>query len=292
VNIVLGASGQVGSAVVDRLRALGEPVKAVVRSGGKVFAMRGRGITATVADAFDLPALQSAFRDAHTVFVLTPETGHSDDVIGDTRKILENVKEALESGAVRRVVGLSSMGAVHAVGNLEMSHLLEHAFLGLDIQRIYIRPALYYSSWLPGLTAARAQGVLKTFYPVDLKIPIVSPLDVGKFAAEVMAKKTEQPSLFEVQGPAWASAGEVAEALAEALGRPVVAEEMPRAEWAAHLAQLGFTEDATRCFVQMTELVRDGKAGPTGASGGAAQVTLDTTLQKYLADRVSRPVKP
>jgi uncharacterized protein YbjT (DUF2867 family) len=286
VNIVLGASGQVGSAIVDRLLALGEPVKAVVRSGGKVDAVRRKGAKVAVADAFDGPALETAFRTGHTLFVLTPETGHSDDVIGDTKKMLAIVKEAVGTSTIRKIVGLSSVGAEHPVGNLEMSYLLERAFDGMGLRCLFIRPAFYYSNWLRSLAGAKAKGVLPTFYPVDLRIPMASPLDVAAFTAGIMADKAEQPTLFEVQGPTWQSSHEVADTFAELIGRPVVAREMPREEWTAYLAQLGFTEDAAKRFVQMIDVVREGKAVPEDK--GAAQVKLETPLRAYLTEKLAK----
>lgn len=61
-----------------------------------------------------------------------------------------------------------------------MSYLLERTFTGMDIQPIFARPAYYYSNWLPFVPTAK-QGVLPTYYPVDLRLPMLSPLDVTEF---------------------------------------------------------------------------------------------------------------
>ena len=111
MNIVLGASGQVGSAIIDNLLHAKAPVKGVFHSTDKAEKLRSKGVPATVADSFDLPALRSAFQKGDTVFVLTPEPGSSNDVLGDTQKILKNYREAITGSPIKKIVGLSSMGA-------------------------------------------------------------------------------------------------------------------------------------------------------------------------------------
>jgi uncharacterized protein YbjT (DUF2867 family) len=241
-------------------------------------------VLVVVADAFDLPTLQSAFKDGSAVFVITPETGHSSNVIGDTKTILDNYREAIESAKIKKIVGLSSIGAQHEIGNLKMSFMLEHAFRGLEAQQIFIRPAYYYSNWLPYLPTVKEQGFLPTFYPVDLRIPMISPLDVATFVANALVKPIENSPIYELEGPQWYSSTDVADTLGEVLARKVEVRQTPKEKWEDPLEKIGFTKDAIKNFIEMTEVVISGKAKPE--LEGKISIKMKTTLSQYLRDHI------
>lgn len=286
-HIILGASGRVGSAAVDRLLERGAAVKGVVRNEEKAERLKSCGAGAAIADAHNLPALKVALRDGETLFALTPETGQEENVLGDTNDILTNYRAALVASGIQKIVGLSSMGAQHrqGTGNLVMSYMLEHAFDGLGLTRVFIRPAYYFSNWLGYLESAAESGVLPTFFPVDLKIPMICPNDVGRFAAEVLLNGDRDMTIYELSGPASLSSADVAKAFSEVLDREIKAQQIPRNQWEETLRSIGFSADGIRNFIEMTEAVISGRSGPEGT--GAASAQADTTLQEYLEKTVT-----
>lgn len=282
MNIILGASGRVGNTIVNHLLDKRVPVKAVVRNADKAAALAARGAIIAVADVENEPALRDALADGTTVFLLTPESGQTENLLEDAQRVLQNYKQAIAASPIDKIVGLSSMGAQHkhGTGNLLMSYALEHAFTDLERVQIFIRPAYYYSNWLQGWEMAKAQGVLPTFFPVDLKIPMIAPSDVGAFAADVIASRENMPRIYEIRGPESLSSGDVAQAMSEALGKPVQAVETPRDQWATVLAQGGFTPDGIRNFIEMTDAVIEGKA--KAEVGYNDEITTATTFREYL----------
>jgi uncharacterized protein YbjT (DUF2867 family) len=256
-------------------------VKGIVRKEEKAEALKANGADAAVADAHNLPALKVALRDGDTLFALTPETGQEENVLGDTNDILTNYRAALAVSVVRKIVGLSSMGAQHreGTGNLVMSYMLEHAFDGMDLTRVFIRPAYYFSNWLGYLESAKESGVLPTFYPPELKIPMISPADVGHFAAETLLNGDRDMTIYELYGPASYSSNDVADAMGEVLGKKVKVEQIPRGNWAKTLQSIGFSEDGIRNFAEMTEAVISGKSKPEG--NGTVRAQAETTLRDY-----------
>lgn len=168
MNIVVGASGQVGSSIVKELKSKNLPVRSVIRNAERV---SGKGLDTRVADVFNRDQLIAAFDGGTTVFLLTPENPLSNDIIGETKQITDNYKKAIQATGISRIVGLSSIGA-HLngnTGNLLMSKILEQAFDDVDVEKIFIRPSYYYSNWLGYLEAIQELNVLPTFFPADLK---------------------------------------------------------------------------------------------------------------------------
>lgn len=266
----------------------GEPVKVVIRDSKKAADIEKQGATVAVADAFDLPALTEAFKDGTTLFVLTPESGESKDVLGDTKKILENYRKAVEASPIKKVIGLSSMGAQYSegTGNLLMSYMLEHAFEGMDVKTTFIRPAYYFSNWMMYLDVAKQKGILPTFFPVDLAIPMISPLDTGKNAADIITMEGTAGKIYELKGPILYSSKDVASAFAVALGKEVTAVQTPRDEWGTALRGAGFSEDAINNFIDMTTAVVEGKL--KNETTGVTTLTGKTTLQQYILDAVNQ----
>lgn len=286
MNIILGASGQVGSALAKKLIEKDEPVRAVIRDKQKTGDLESKGIEVRIADYFDEEALTNAVQGGDLIFLLTPETEKSEDVLGDTKTLLRNYRSAIESSQIKKVVGLSSIGAQHAggTGNLQMSYMLEHTFDEMFVQQIFVRPAYYYSNWLGYLSTVRNEGVLPTFFPPDLKIPMAPPIDVAKYIADIITGDTEKSQIYELTGPEAYSSVDVAHVLGEILDCKVEAQQIPKNRWEETLQQIDFTEDVTKNLIKMTEAVIDGRARPERQ--GTNLVELPTTLKQYLRENL------
>ncbi|MDQ0640471.1 uncharacterized protein YbjT (DUF2867 family) [Pedobacter sp. W3I1] len=279
--VILGASGQVGSAIVDHILAKKLPVKAVIHNREKASAIKEKGTEVAIADAMDLNSLIEAFKGGDTLFALTPETGKTEDVLGETKAILENYNKAIRQSSIKKVVGLSSIGAQYSegTGNLLMSYMLEHAFEDLPVQQIFIRPAYYYSNWLAQLPEIKKSGTLPTFYPTDLALPMISPMDVASFVAEVLVEDNES-KIYEIVGPQKLSSDDVAAAFSTALGKEVKAKQILRKDWDVTLQKIGFSPDASKNFIDMAQTVVNGKTDPENKE--TTVVTLKTRISEYL----------
>ncbi|MFS0726963.1 SDR family oxidoreductase [Paenibacillus sp. 1P07SE] len=165
INIILGASGQIGSLLVRELAGKGKPVRAVIRDASKGKRLREMGVEVAIADYLSVTALQEAFHGGDAVFLLTPENPFLEQPDQEVRQIIANYQEAVRASSIRRIVGLSSMGAQHdsGTGSLLASHWLEQAFAGTDRECRFIRPAYYYSNWLGYLEQMQQHGVLPLF---------------------------------------------------------------------------------------------------------------------------------
>lgn len=289
MHVILGASGQVGSMVVKALLKSGQPVTAVVRNPDKANELKRNGVPIAQADLFDAAALQEAFRNADTVFLLTPEDPASQHVLDDAKSIVQNYRDAIQASGIKKLVGLSSLGAQHAsgTGNLEMSYMLEHAFQGLAVQQIFIRAPYYYSNWMPYISTVQEQGILPTFFPTDLKIAMGAPADVAAFIARTITNAIpEQKKLYELTGPAYSSA-DVAAILENILHHKVSSQTIPADQWHNTLLQAGFSENAAMNMVKMTQAVIAGITGPEQKE--SKRIELPTSIETYFQSVLHEP---
>ena len=70
--VVVGATGNTGSAVVDTLLSRKQPVRIVVRTSDKGEAWKAKGAEIAVASLDDVSALTKAFEGAKGVYLLVP----------------------------------------------------------------------------------------------------------------------------------------------------------------------------------------------------------------------------
>ncbi len=62
MNIILGATGQIGSMLVDYLLNKGQPIRAVVRDSFKAQELKNKGVEVSIADYFDVETLKKPFK--------------------------------------------------------------------------------------------------------------------------------------------------------------------------------------------------------------------------------------
>lgn len=261
MNIILGATGQIGFMLASNLLKKGQSVRAVVRNESKAHELRKMGIEVVVADYLDKEALKKAFYGGKSAFLLTPEDPKSENYMDEVRLILSNYQETVQASGINKIVGLSSMGAQHesGTGNLCASYLLEHTFSELNIEQVFVRPAYYYSNWIGYLELIMAQGILPTFFPPEMELPMISPTDVAAFLTEVMIRETPQERIYEIIGPHDYSSLEIARIFGNVLNKDVTLQQIPPHEWENTLVQAGFTTDGAMNLILMTKAVIDGK---------------------------------
>lgn len=286
MNIIVGATGQVGSNLINEIKGKGFPVRAVVRNPDK---LTDKEIEAKTADLFNVEQLKEAFKGGTTVFVLTPENPASNDIIGDTKRTVENYKKAIQATGIKKIVGLSSVGA-HIdgnTGNILMSRILEQSFGDLGVEKVFIRPSYYFSNWLGYLETIEQYGVLPTFFPEDLKIEMNSPLDVAKFIAEVMTDKSTSgnKTFFELVGQQQYSSLDVAATFSKLLNKAVTVQSIPKEQWKETLMSVAFTDNTATNLSDMTQAVIDNITVPERPND---TIKLPTNLEKYIDDQLKR----
>lgn len=278
MDIVLGATGRVGSALVGTLLAKGRTVRAVVRNAAKAERLRKMGASIAVADFVDARTVRSAFAGGDSIFIITAEDPASADGVAEATAFIEVCRDAVQAAGIRRVIGLSSDGAQHASGTgfLMVSYRLEHAFDGMAVEKTFIRPSYYYSNWMMSLSVVRESGVLPTFFPVDLAVPMIAPEDVGRFAAKVFTGEVEPRIVHEITGPCSYASSDIARMLGEVLGNAVKAHRIPEEAWLDTLTSVGFSPANAQYMADMTAAVI---SGLTAAEG--SEIIMPTTFPNY-----------
>ncbi|GAB3643216.1 NmrA family NAD(P)-binding protein [Spirosoma arcticum] len=285
MHIILGGTGHVGSAVARTLLDHNQPVTIISRDPKKVDAWQRRGATVAIADVHDTDALRAVFQTGTRLFLLNPPAAPSTDTVAEERKSLTAILNALDGSGIRKVVAESTYGAQpgEGVGDLGVLYEMEQELAGKDLSVSIIRAAYYMSNWDMALATARQEGVVHTLYPMDLRLPMVSPDDIGQLAARLLMEPMDKTGLYYVEGPAPYSSADVGEAFADALNKSVVALETPQEQWVSVLISMGFSLKGAESMAAMTEvtLKKEYKSPDSPVRG-------HTTLQSYINQLVRK----
>jgi uncharacterized protein YbjT (DUF2867 family) len=283
--IILGGTGHVGSAAARALLDQRRPVTIVTRSAAKAEGWQRRGAEAAVVDVRDVDRLRAVFRRGRRAFLLNPPADVATDTDAGERETVRCILAALDGSGLEKVVAESAYGAQpgERCGDLTVLHGLEQGLKAQAIPATIQRAGYYMSNWAASLEAVRGQGMLPSMLPVGLRIPMVAPEDLGRAAARWLTEPVERTGLHYVEGPEPYSAADVAAAFAEALGRPIAVNEVPREAWEETFRSLGFSEPAAESYARMTAASVDG-----GFEMPDRPVRGSVTLRDYIGALVRR----
>jgi len=261
--VVVGATGNTGSAVVDTLLSKKQPVRVVVRSADKGAAWKAKGAEVAVASLDDGSALIKAFEGAKGVYLLVPPNYGAEAWLADQRARMDRAAEAVKKSGVQHVVFLSSVGGHIAggTGPIRAASYGEQA-LGRTAKRLTIlRPSYFMENWAPVIGAAKAEGVLPTFIAPQAKIPMTSTKDIGRIGAEHLMAGGSAKQIVEMAGPEDYSPNHVAAALGQLLGKPVTAQHAPLSAVVPTFKSFGFSDEAAKLFEEMYTAFSTGAVG-------------------------------
>jgi NADH dehydrogenase len=243
VLLLTGATGQIGSALLRRLTALGEPVRVLVRDPRRLGAERVR-VQIALGDLTDPPSFRNALRGVRTVVHLAASA--RDQPRGSIEELngiaTWRLVQAAERAGVEHFVFFSALSAsVHdRTRFLRSKALAEQAVRDSGLRHTIFAPSLVYSpgdrhlsllerlSWLPAVpvpTPTRRRGHA-LFQPIWAE-------DVADGVTAALARDSASER-YELAGPDTLDHVAIAELVLRAAGRP-----RPLLQVPAPLAKLG-----------------------------------------------------
>ncbi len=286
MHIILGGTGHVGSAVAEALLSRGEAVTVVARHRGKARSLEMRGAQIEAVEVRDAEALRRIYRQGQRLFMLNPPADPSTDTQAQERETVASMLRALADSGITKVVAESTFGARpgELMGDLNVLYEMEQGLERSGVPVSIIRAAYYMSNWESALASAKEEGILRAFFPADLKIPMVAPRDLGEVAARLLTEPVERTERVYVEGPVRYSPADVARAFSAALGREIRVETIPESGWIAAFKSLGFSERAATSYANMTRTVCEENFPPVGSTVHGA-VSLDEHVREMVTAR-------
>jgi uncharacterized protein YbjT (DUF2867 family) len=210
--LVTGATGNVGSRVVQELRARGVLVRAFVRDPGKAAAMLGEKVELAVGDFGDPGSIQAALDGVDGVFLACSNQPRQ---VEYEKRVIDVAEET----GVRRIVKLSALGAEigSPVAFWDWHARIEVHLRACGVPSVILRPTFSMANLLA--CAGAVQYTRKLFVPVgDAKVSMIHPHDVAAAASAALIEDGHEGETYTLTGPEAITFDGVAGCLSEAVG--------------------------------------------------------------------------
>jgi uncharacterized protein YbjT (DUF2867 family) len=209
--LVTGATGNIGSLVTERLIGRGLRPRVFVRDAAKATARFGDRVDVAVGDLGDAASLARALEGADAVFLVSSGAELADQDAG--------AAQAVRRAGTARLVKLSSLDAEQLVGTGVWHARGEAAIRDAGVTFAFVRPTGFMSNALYWARSIRQDGAVRACTG-DGRIPFVHPHDIADVAVEALTGGHDGATL-PLTGPRALSYGEMTQAIAAALGRPL-----------------------------------------------------------------------
>ncbi|MEV4539959.1 NAD(P)H-binding protein [Asanoa sp. NPDC049518] len=254
--VVTGATGKIGSRLVQDLLAAGAAVRVVVRDPARLAPGVAERVEIVRGSHADPAVVADAFAGAGAVFWLVQANPRAESVDAAYSGFARPAVEAFTSSGVGRVVGVSALGrgtpvagrAGHVTATLAMDDLI--AATGVPYRALTMPSFMDNTLWQAASIVA--QGVFYGPSRPDLPAPAVATRDIAAVAARLLRDDTwtgfeEVPVL----GPADLTYDEMAVIISEVLGRPVRYEQIPGEAYKESAMKAGTSEPMAQGLLDM-----------------------------------------
>ena len=225
---VFSASGRPGLAQVRQLRRLGRRIRAVSRTSTPAF----DGLEVVAADLNDAPSLDRACEGVDTVLFTSPTFAQRDKAVEHATRLGDSARRA---GVRRLVYNTTSWHPDRLTGVPTMDHglLKTKALRETGVPLTVIRPSLFMDNLLTNWVKPQmlSTGVFAYPHKTDLNVSWICLDDVAKFMIEAAGRDEMEGETVDVGGPETLRPGQVAALLSEALGRPIVYQQITPREF-------------------------------------------------------------
>ena len=213
--LVTGATGTIGSFVVDLLKENKENFVAMVRNEEKAKPFKEKGIKTVMAD-FSKPALlEKSLEGIHKVFLLSATSPDSPVLQG---KLVRLAKSA----GVKHIVKGSVRGAdVNADFNIGRWHGLTEADIrDSGIPYTFLQPHSFLQNLLFDADSIRQDGKIYGMQG-DGKIPMVDARDIAAVGVASLLEEGHENKSYVLTGPEAISYHDIVRELSSALGKEI-----------------------------------------------------------------------
>jgi uncharacterized protein YbjT (DUF2867 family) len=246
--LVCGATGNVGAAVAEALRARGVPVRAFVRDPARMPLL---GLDVAVGDFADAGSLRRAMAGVDRVFLSSAD---GPDKVRHEAAVIDAAAEAGVELIVKASTMLAQVGS--PLAPLDWNGRAEEHLRGSGLPWVILASGFYMTNLLAAAGPVREHGVLPA--PAgDGAVAMIDPRDVAAVAAVALAGDGHAGRSYRLTGPEAVTYARIARALgAEYVDVPP---EAARQELEASGMPAWLVDHLDRAFA----LIRDGALAET-----------------------------
>jgi uncharacterized protein YbjT (DUF2867 family) len=233
VILVTGATGNMGSTLLQQLETRGARVRAMVRERPDGGRLPGTSATLVAGNFNDPRSLAAALEGVTRAYLVTPSSPDA-----EAQQI--RFAELAAAAGVRHLVKLSQFAADDAspVRFLRYHAAVERQIRGLGIDFTFLRPNLYFQGLLAFQSMIGSHGHFVA--PIgEAPVSAVDVRDIAAVAAVALTERGHEGKTYTITSQAAVTHAEMADAISEAIGRRVAFVDVPSPAFANALRAAG-----------------------------------------------------
>jgi uncharacterized protein YbjT (DUF2867 family) len=209
-HLVTGATGNIGTRVVEGLLRRGEQTRVFVRDADKARKLYGDRVDVRVGDLADPASVSRAADGVDAVFLVTagPDLAGKDKVAADVAK----------AAGVSRVVKLSTYDVGPNVGTGPWHREGEAAIRGSGIGFVFVQPSGFMDNFLKWAEDIKADGIVRCSAG-EGRIPFIHSDDIAAVAIETMTSPHYTGQSLPITGAEQLSFADMTAKVGSAIGR-------------------------------------------------------------------------
>jgi uncharacterized protein YbjT (DUF2867 family) len=284
--VIIGATGNTGREVANKLLAQGKKVRAVGRNADHLASLAAKGAEPFVGNVNDKNSVSKAFAGAKAVYLMFPPDVTHPDYQAYQDELTDGFASGIEKNGVTHAVTLSSIGAdkPEGTGPIAGLHRLEKRLNGISgLNTLHLRAAYFMENTLGQADAIAQMGYAAGPARPELKFPMIAARDVGEFAGDVLARLDfTGHAVQELHGPRDTSYGEITGIIARAIGKPDLKYvTLTRDQFVGAMMQMGLSKKSAGMMGEMADAMDSGLIKPLEAR--SARNTTPTSFDTFVA---------
>lgn len=254
---ITGAGGTIGSELVTALESAQLSFRAAYFTGMKAQSALDRGIDATTIDYNQPESLHTAFQGCDKLFLLGP------NVINQTQLEI-NAVEAAKAAGVQHIVKQSVMGAAEEAFSLALVHRpVEKVIESSGMAWTFLRPNSFMQNVMTFMSESiKAESV---FYSAsgEARISHVDVRDIVSVAVSALTDPNHTGKAYTLTGPEALTYDGIAQALSQALGRPIHHISLSVSDYKRGMLDEGMPAEIADRMLDLERLFRENQASRT-----------------------------
>lgn len=248
--LVTGATGDVGSKVVDRLLQCGDRPRVFVRDREKARSRFGDRVDVFIGDLADPASLNPALEGVDALFLVNtgPEIPARDEAAAKTAK----------AAGVKHLVKLSSMDVAQGLAIGAWHERGEAAIRASGISFTFVRPTGFMSNLMAWATSIKAEGIMRASTG-DGRRAFIHSDDIAAVATRALTTREYDGASLPITGPESLSFAEVTTKIGAAIGRRLQFQSISDDEARRLYAATGASALETEAHVSLWRAIREGR---------------------------------
>ncbi|MGI2033929.1 NmrA family NAD(P)-binding protein [Rhizobium panacihumi] len=277
--LVTGATGRLGRLIVERLLALGQPVRIYARRPEAAQALFGQRVQVASGTFEDANALDKALSGVERLLLLAPISADltSQQIAVADRAVAAGVERIMKISGSNWTIGTDGRSISGDAHSAVEAHLQS-----LAVQSVSLRP----NAWMQVSLANTIRRVL-AHQPIlaanaDAGIGYIDARDIADLAAHQLLAETVAGPVLDLSGPASVTPRRIANLLSERLGRPVPITPPPSAS--------PVTDFEHRAVGEFAALIAEGRAAYTTSTIADLLGRSPRSVENFISETVADTV--